>query len=102
MATEAQVKYIQDLAVKKTKEFKEAKELLIASKIVKPDSEIVSGAGTLAAIGNALTDLQASRFIDVLIKAKGPTRGRTYSEKRTISTIKALDDVKATVGDWGF
>ena len=102
MATEKQVKYIEDLAVLKTKEFKEVKELLYSSEIVKPNSEIISKAGTLAAIGNALTDLQASRFIDVLVKAKPPARSRAYATARTRKTIDALDNVKATISEWNF
>ena len=102
MATEAQNKYIIDLAVIKTKEFKEVKELLHASGIVEPGAAIVNSAGTLAEICNALTDLQASRLIDVLTNMKPPARSNSYAAGRTRKTIAALDDIKATIDDWGF
>lgn len=102
MATETQSKYIADLAVKKTKEFKEVKELLISSGIVGDSSEIVAGATSIAEITHALTDAQASRFIDALIAAKTPDRGRVYSKKRIERTISALDDIKSTIDGWGF
>ena len=102
MATQTQTRYIEDLAVLKTKEFKEVKELIFSSEIVKPGSKIVADAGTLAEICNALTDLQASRLIDVLIAAKKPGRARTYSDKRINKTVDALDGIKSTVDDWGF
>jgi len=102
MATEAQTKYILDLAVLKTKEFKEVKELLYSAEIVKPGAQIVANATGLAEISNALTDLQASRLIDVLIAAKEPTRSRVYATGRVRKTIAALDDIKASIEDWGF
>lgn len=102
MATPVQIKYIEDLAVLKTKEFKEVKELLISSGIISDNAEVVAGAGTVAAIGNALTDQQASRFIDVLIATKPPERSRAYSTGRVRKTISALDDIKSVIDDWGF
>lgn len=102
MATETQSKYIADLVVVKTKEFKEVRELLLASGIVSTSAEIVKNAGTIAEITNALTDLQASRFIDLLIAAKAPERGRAYSDRRAKATIATLDDIKSTIDDWGF
>lgn len=102
MASPSQTKYIQDLAVIKTKEFKELKELLIANGIVEPGSEIVAAAGTAAEICNALTDSQASKLIDVLVVAKEPARSTTYGAGRVKKTIEALDDIKATVADWSF
>jgi hypothetical protein len=102
MASEAQSKYIADLAVLKTKEFKEVKELLVASEIVKDTSETVASAQSIAEITHALDDAQASRFIDVLIATKEPARGRVYSSKRVERTISALDDIKSTIDDWGF
>lgn len=102
MATEAQRSYIDGLAVAKTKEFKEVKELLVASEIVKDTSETVMQAQSLAEITNALDDGQASRFIDVLIQTKAPARGRVYSERRVEATIKTLDDIKKTIDNWGF
>lgn len=102
MATETQSKYIADLAVMKTKEFKEVKELLVASGIVKDTSETVMQASTIAEITNALTDLQASRFIDALISSKTPIRSNTYSNKRIIKATDALDDILVTIDNWDF
>jgi hypothetical protein len=102
MSSPAQRSYIDGLAVAKTKEFKEVKELLVSSEIVKDTSEIVMQAESLAEITNALDDGQASRFIDVLIQTKAPARGRVYSQKRVESTIKTLDDIKKTINNWGF
>lgn len=102
MATEAQSKYIADLAVIKTKEFKEVKELLVSSAIVGADAEIIKNAQSLAEITHALDDAQASKFIDLLIAAKPPARGRVYADKRVKSTIAALDDIKKTIDDWSF
>lgn len=102
MASPLQTSYIQDLAVIKTKEFKEVKELLISSGIVKADSEIVAAAGTLAEICNALTDLQASKFIDVLTAAKEPARGTAYSTKRITRATGELEHITATINGWGF
>lgn len=102
MATDTQSKYIADLAVKKTKEFKEVKELLLSSGIVGDNSETVAGATSIAEITHALTDAQASRFIDALIANKTPERGRVYSKKRIERTISALDDIKATIDGWSF
>lgn len=102
MASESQTKYIQDLAVVKTKEFKEVKELLYSNSIVKPDSEIVATAGTLAEICNALTDLQASKLIDVLIKTKEPARSKAYSTKRVNRATGELEHIIATINGWDF
>jgi hypothetical protein len=102
MATQTQSKYIADLAVIKTKEFKEVKELLIANEIIGADAEIVKNAQSIAEINNALTDLQASKLIDVLIQTKTPARSRTYSDKRVQRTVALVDDIKATIDDWGF
>lgn len=102
MATEAQSKYIADLAVLKTKEFKEVKELLVSNSIIGADAELVKNAQSIAEITHALTDKQASSLIDVLNAAKTPARGRVYSTKRVESTIAALDDIKSTIDDWGF
>lgn len=102
MSTPTQSKYIEDLAVLKTKEFKEVKELLVASGIVTEQAELVNNAQSLAEITHALTDLQASRFIDVLIGTKPPARERVYAKKRVEKTVKALDDIKKTIADWKF
>lgn len=102
MATETQSKYITDLAVLKTKEFKEVKEMLIASEIVGKDSETVVNAMSIAEINHALTDSQASQFIDLLISTKAPARSRVYSKKRMDQTIAILADIKKTIDDWSF
>ena len=102
MATETQSKYIEDLAVAKTKEFKEVKELLIANQIIGTDAEIVKNAQSMAEITATLTDLQASKLIDVLIQTKPPVRGRAYSEKRVQRTVALLDDIKSDIDNWGF
>ena len=102
MATETQSKYIADLAVIKTKEFKEVKELLIANEIIGADAEIVKNAQSMAEITAALTDLQASKLIDVLIQTKTPARSRAYSDKRVQRTVELLDDIKADIDERGF
>lgn len=102
MATELQNKYISDLVVIKTKEFKEVKELLLASNIVSDSAELVKAAQSIAEINHALSDTQASAFIDVLIAAKEPARSRAYSKRRVEGTIAALDDIKATIAGWKF
>lgn len=102
VATQTQISYITDLAVLKTKEFKEVKELLVANQIVAADSEVVASAGTIAEIGNALTDLQASKFIDVLTAIKEPARGKVYSQKRINKAVGNVEDIIATINGWGF
>lgn len=102
MASETQSKYISDLVVKKTKEFKEVKELLASSGIVKDTSETVMQAETIAAITNALTDLQASQFIDLLTSMKDPVRGTSYSQKRIEKVTAILEDIKKEVDGWDF
>lgn len=102
MATETQSKYIADLCVLKTKEFKEVKELLIANEIIGADAEIVKHAQTIAEITHALTDLQASKFIDVLIATKEPARGTSYSKKRIEKVTAILDDIKKDIDAWDF
>lgn len=102
MATEKQSKYIADLAVLKTKEFKEVKEMLTASGVVSEHAEIVANAQSIAEITGAITDFQASRFIDLLTNAKAPQRVNAYSKRRVETTIGALDGIKATIDDWGF
>lgn len=102
MATETQSKYIADLAVKKTKEFKEVKELLFSSDIVTDDAELVKNAQSIAEITNALDDLQASKFIDALIAHKEPKRDTAYSQSRVRKTVNELEDIKKTISDWSF
>lgn len=102
MATPQQTSYIADLAVRKTKEFKEVKELLVAQKIVAPDAQTVMNAGTISDICNALTDQQASNLINALIAAKDPARSKAYAQNRVNKTIKVLDGIKATITEWSF
>lgn len=102
MANQAQARYITDLAVLKTKEFKEVKEILVATGIVKDGSATVMQAQTLAEITNALTDLQASQFIDVLIARPAPARSKAYSAGRIKKATAALEDVQRTIDSWDF
>lgn len=102
MATKEQSKYIADLVVIKTKEFKEVKELLASNEIIGADAEIIKTAQSLAEVTHALTDEQASKFIDVLNAAKEPARGTQYSERRVNGAIKAVDDIKKTIDNWDF
>ena len=102
MASENQSKFIKDLVVKKTKEFKEVKEILVASGIVTADAEIVKTAGTIDEITHALTDLQASKFIDVLTATKDPARGSVYSKRRIEQASNLVSDIKKTIADWSF
>lgn len=102
MASSNQSKFIADLVVKKTKEFKEVKEILVASGIVTADAEIVKTAGTIDEITHALTDLQASKFIDVLTATKDPARGAVYSKRRIDQASNLVSDIKKTIADWSF
>lgn len=102
MSSQTQSKYIADLAVAKTKEFKEVKELLIANEIIGADAEIVKTAQTIAEITNALTDLQASKLIDALIATSEPARGTAYSKKRIDKVTLILDDIKNEIDAWDF
>lgn len=102
MSSPTQSSYIADLAVVKTKEFKEVKELILASDIVSENSEIVTSAATIAEITNALTDVQASKLIDALIATKEPTRATSYSQKRIDKTIGILDSIKKDIDSWDF
>lgn len=102
MASEIQSKYIADLCVAKTKEFKEVKELLVANEIIGADAELVKSAASIAEITNALTDLQASKFIDVLVATKEPARATAYSKKRVEKTVSILDDIKQDINAWTF
>lgn len=102
MASPSQTKYIQDLAVKKTKEFKELKELLYANQIVEAGAEVVANAGTAAEICNALTDLQASKLIDALVATKDPARSKVYGSGRVKKTVAVLEDIRGEIAGWGF
>lgn len=102
MSSQSQSSYIADLAVLKTKEFKEVKELIIAKGVVGEDAEIVANAQSIAEITNALTDLQASQLIDALIATKEPARATTYSQKRIDKATSILDDIKKTIDGWDF
>lgn len=102
MSSLDQSKYIADLVVLKTKEFKEVKELLLANGIVTADAEIVKAAQDIHEITHALTDAQASRFIDVLIATKEPARGRAYSKRRVEQASGLVEDIKSTIAGWTF
>jgi len=102
MATEAQSKFISDLVVLKTKEFKEVKEMLFSSGIITPEATLVAEAQSIAEITHALDDLQASRFIDLLTSAKEPARGRVYSTKRIEGATAAVESIKRTIDSWDF
>lgn len=102
MSSLSQASYIADLAVLKTKEFKEVKELLVASEIVKDGSATVMNANSLAEITNALTDLQASQFIDVLTSRPAPARSKSYSPGRIKKATAALEDVQREIDNWDF
>lgn len=101
MATELQKEYINDLAVKKVKEFKEFKELLVANDIVKADTD-TANATTLAEITNRLTDKQAADLIDLLIARDEPYRDERYADKRVKTVIQTLENIKKTIDGWGF
>ena len=102
MASENQTKFIADLVVKKTKEFKEVKELLFANSIVSANAETVKNAGTIDEISHALTDLQASKFIDVLTATKDPSRSSAYSKRRIEQASTLVSDIKKTISEWSF
>lgn len=102
MSTPTQSEYIRDLAVLKTKEFKEVKELVVANQIVGLEATIVLGANTIDEMTNAMTDQQASKFIDALIATQSPVRSRAYSQKRVEKTVAALDGIKKTIAGWTF
>jgi hypothetical protein len=102
MSSLDQSKYIADLVVIKTKEFKEVKELLLANEIITADAEIVKTAQSIDEITHALTDQQASKFIDVLVATKEPVRGRVYSKKRVEQASGLVDDIKSTIAGWTF
>lgn len=102
MASEIQTKFIQDLAVQKTKEFKEVKEMLLASDIVGDNPETIKNAKSLPEILNAMTDYQASQFIDLLIAAKKPVRQTSYATKRVEKVAQLLDDILNTIEEWDF
>lgn len=102
MSSPTQSSYIADLVVKKTKEFKEVKELLLSNAIIGADATIVQNAQTIDEITHALTDQQASAFIDVLVAAKEPARGRQYTQRRIEGATKLVDDIKQTIAGWDF
>lgn len=101
MATQLQKDYINDLAVKKVKEFKEFKEVLIANEIVKADTD-TANAKTLDEITNRLTDKQAADLIEVLIARAEPYRDENYADKRIKKVIEIVEDIKNQIGNWSF
>lgn len=102
MSSLDQSKYIADLVVLKTKEFKEVKELLVANEIIGADATLVKSAASIDEITHALTDQQASKLIDVLIATKEPARGRVYSKRRVEQASGLVDDIKSTIAGWKF
>jgi hypothetical protein len=102
MSSLDQSKYIADLVVLKTKEFKEVKELLLSNEIISADAELVKTAQSIDEITHALTDQQASRLIDVLVATKEPARGRVYSKKRVEQASGLVEDIKSTIAGWTF
>lgn len=102
MSSLDQSKYIADLVVKKTKDFKEVKELLASNDIISADATIVKTAQSIDEITHALTDQQASRLIDLLVAAKEPARGAVYSKKRVEQASDLVDDIKSTIAGWTF
>lgn len=102
MSSKNQKSYIADLVVLKLKEFKEVKELLVSSGIVSDNAEIVAAAQTIDEITDALTDLQASQFIDILIPIPEPKRSTTYSQNRVNKAVTILDSIKEDISGWDF
>lgn len=102
MSTKVQTSYIKDLATLKTKDFKEVRELVVAQNVVGPDAQLVLQAETVDAMCDAMTDYQASKFIDALIATKTPDRSRAYAQKRVDSTVNMLDGIKNTISGWDF
>lgn len=102
MSSLDQSKYIADLVVLKTKEFKEVKELLVANEIIGADATLVKSAASIDEITHALTDQQASKLIDVLVATKEPARGRVYSKRRVEQASGLVDDIKSTIAGWTF
>lgn len=102
MANTIQRSYIKNLAVKKLKEFKEFKEMILSEGIVSADAKTVGEATTIDAILDATTDYQASKMIDALLARKEPVRSNTYSNRRATDVINKLEKIKETVSDWDF
>jgi predicted nucleotidyltransferase len=102
MSTPVQTSYIKDLATLKTKDFKEVKELVVSAQVVGTDATTVLQAETVDAMCDAMTDFQASKFIDALIATKTPDRSRVYAQKRVDNTVATLDSIKSTISNWDF
>lgn len=99
-ATANQRQYASDLAVKKTKEFKELKELAVSAGVT--DGETAKNATSASELMNALDQWQISRLIEALIAKDEPIRGNRYTDRRLKEMITTLDDIKAKIADWGF
>lgn len=97
-ATASQSKFVADLAVRKTKEFKEVKEIVASLDI---GGETVDNAESLSEILNAITPYQASKIIDELNSRSEPSRGQ-YSEKRIDQLNEGLQKIKENISDWDF
>lgn len=101
MATKLQREYIKDLAVKKLKEFKEFRELVVSNKIVGADTQTAQE-NTMDAIIDRITDQQASSIIDILIEKPEPFRDIKYSDTRIKTVINLTDKIDETINDWSF
>ena len=100
MSSQSQSEYIRDLATLKLKEFKEFKELLVANQIT--DGDTALNAKNLSEAVHALTDLQASKVIEILIMKPRPKRESSYSDKRIKKAVDLLDEILADIDDWDF
>lgn len=100
-ATPTQRLYIKNLAVKKTKEFKEVKEMVIANQIVGENAELVKNAQSLDEITDNIDPAQATRLIEALIAKDEPKRG-TFSDRRVKQMIDGLADIIGIIDDWDF
>lgn len=100
MSTQAQVDYIRNLSIKKVKEFKEFREMVMSHNIT--DAETALNAENQAEMLNAMTDAQASQVIDALIAKPEPNWQRRYSDKRIKQASDLLDEVLKDIEEWTF
>lgn len=97
-ATKTQATYINDLVVKKTKEFKEVKELVASLGI---GGETVANAKSVAEITDAIAPSQATKIIDALTAKAEPKRGQ-FSDRRVERMTKELGEITDIIADWSF
>ena len=76
--------------------------MLAANSIIGADATLVQNAQSIDEITHALTDKQASAFIEVLVATKEPARGREYSQRRIVGATELVDDIKKTIAGWDF